>query len=176
MAEGFTVIDPRPVPLIRSVDAGPGAYVLTVWWANRPVEHQISRIDMSGWIAFHDIEALRVLSIFNTAKVGEDGDTVQWAGDKNLSIDSVRLELLAEQQRFFGAEELMAWQDRHDLSNQEAADVFGLHVNTWINYRTDTTPVPRALTIACRAFDRDPSLIAAFLRPRRPGRPPAAAE
>lgn len=173
MSAGFVIgIDPRPVPLIEQVEPGPGAYVLSVTWKNGG---RIS-IDLSGWIALHDIEALRVLSVFNKPEIGEHGDTVQWAGDEDLSIDSVHLELLAEQQRHFGIDELVAWQERHGLSNQEAADMFALHVNTWINYRNGTTPMPRALAIACRAIDRDPLPIAAFLRPRRPGRPPAAAE
>jgi len=175
--EGFvTGIDPRPVPLIKSVDAGPGAYVLTIVWANRDVEDQVARVDLVGWIALHNLEALNVLSVFNKPEIGPDGDTVQWAGDEDLSIDSVHLELLHEQQRPFGGETLAAWQERHRLSNQEAADLFQLHVNTWLNYRNGASTVPRALVIAARAIDRDPLPLAAFLRPRRPGRPPAAAE
>ena len=172
MSEGFVIgTDPRPVPLIAAVEAGPGT-ILTVDWVGGG---RVS-VDLAGWIALHKIDALRVPTIFAKPEIGEDGDTVQWAGDEDLSIDSVHLELLAEQQAVFGAAELSEWQERHGLSNTEAADLFALHVNTWINYRTGVSSVPLALLIACRAIDRDPLPLAAFLRPRRPSRPPAAAE
>ncbi|WP_109047030.1 DUF2442 domain-containing protein (plasmid) [Azospirillum melinis] len=172
MSEGFVIgTDPRPVPLIAAVEAGPGTILTVDWVGGGGVS-----VDLAGWIALHKIDALRVPTIFAKPEIGEDGDTIQWAGDEDLSIDSVHLELLAEQQAVFGAAELSEWQDRHGLSNTEAADLFALHVNTWINYRTGVSSVPRALLIACRAIDRDPLPLAAFLRPRRPGRPPAAAE
>ncbi|WP_051340910.1 hypothetical protein [Azospirillum halopraeferens] len=167
----ITGIDPRPVPLIAAVEAGPGTMLTVRWQSGGGV-----CVDLAGWISLHDVAALRVPGIFLRPEIGEDGDTVQWAGDENLSIDSVHLELLAEQQAAFDAAALAAWQSRHSLSNREAADLFGVHVNTWTNYRSATNPVPRAVTIAARAIDRDPLLLTAFLRPRRPGRPPAAAE
>ncbi|PWC51697.1 hypothetical protein TSA6c_01970 [Azospirillum sp. TSA6c] len=157
--------------MIAAVEAGPGTILTVDWVGGGGVS-----VDLAGWIALHKIDALRVPTIFAKPEIGEDGDTIQWAGDEDLSIDSVHLELLAEQQAVFGAAELSEWQDRHGLSNTEAADLFALHVNTWINYRTGVSSVPRALLIACRAIDRDPLPLAAFLRPRRPGRPPAAAE
>lgn len=169
--ECVTGVDPRPVPEIARVEAGPGTLLTVDWVGGGGVS-----VDLAGWIGLHDIEALRVASVFSKPEIGTDGDTVQWAGDDDLSIDSVHLELLATQQAVFGADELAAWQDRHRLSNQEAADLFALHVNTWNNYRSGASTVPRALVIAARAIDRDPLPLAAFLRPRRPGRPPAAAE
>lgn len=172
MSEGLVIgSDPRPIPLIGGVEAGPGNTLVVEWVGGGGVT-----VDLSGWIALHDIEALRIPAIFSKPEIGEYGDTVQWAGDEGLSIDSVHLELLAEQQAVFGAVDLVTWQERHGLSNQEAADLFAVHVNTWINYRSGASLVPRALVIACRAIDRDPLPLAAFLRPRRPGRPPAAAE
>lgn len=163
MNEAFvTGIDPRPIPEIARVEAGPGTVLTVDWVGGGGVS-----VDLAGWIALHDIEALRIPGIFAKPAIGDDGDTVQWAGDADLSIDSVHLELLADQQASFGATELTAWQDRHRLSNREAADLFAIHVNTWGNYRTGASPVPRPLVIAARAIDRDPLPLAAFLRPRR---------
>lgn len=164
MSEAFvTGTDPRPIPEIARVEAGPGTLLTVEWVGGGGVS-----VDLAGWIALHDIEALRIPGIFAKPEIGEDGDTVQWAKDEDLSIDSVHLELLAEQQASFGAAELVAWQDRHRLSNIEAADLFAVHANTWSNYRTGASPVPRPLMIAARAIDRDPLPLAAFLRPRRP--------
>lgn len=112
--------------------------------------------------------------MFRRPEVGEYGSCVQWMGDEDLVIDTVHLESLAEQQAEFGTAELIAWQERHEVSNQEAADLLGVAVNTWANYRAGATRVPRGVAIACRAMDRDPLLFAAHFRPRHPGRPPAA--
>ncbi|WP_109156214.1 MULTISPECIES: DUF2442 domain-containing protein [unclassified Azospirillum] len=93
MSEGTVGIDPRPVPLIAAVEAGPGT-VLTVDWVGGG---RVS-VDLAGWIALHKIDALLVPTIFAKPEIGEDGDTVQWDGDEDLCIDSVHLELLAKRQ------------------------------------------------------------------------------
>lgn len=170
MSEAFiSGIDPRPIRHIARVESGPG-FALTVEW----VGGGGVTVDLAGWIGLHDIEALRSRTVFSQPEIGEDGDTVQWAGDEDLCIDSVHLELLAEQQRAFDAAELTAWQQRRGLTNQEAADLMGVHVNTWVNYRSAATPVPRGVAIACRALERDPLLFAANYRPRRGGHLPSA--
>ncbi|CAO3411717.1 DUF2442 domain-containing protein [Azospirillum largimobile] len=163
---------PRPVPRLASVEPAPGAILLLVWEDGRT-----DRVDLTGWLeAGHPyFHRLRDPALFATAQL-TDATTVEWGGDEDLSIDSLNLALLAERQRAFGQADLVAWQDRLDLSNQEAADLVGVHVNTWGNWRTGTTPVPPMLGIVCRAIARDPLLFAAHYRPRRSPRPPAAAE
>lgn len=162
---------PRPIPRLRAVDTAPGSTLVVTWEDGRT-----DRVDLSGWLeAGHPyFHRLRDPALFATAT--QTGSAVEWGGDEDLAIDSLHLALLAEQQRVFGQAELVAWQDRLDLSNQEAADLVGVHVNTWGNYRTGATPVPPMLAIVCRAITRDPLLFAAHYRPRRNGRPPAAAE
>ncbi|KAA0577520.1 DUF2442 domain-containing protein [Azospirillum sp. Sh1] len=163
---------PRPIPRLAAVAPAAGAVLALTWDDGRA-----DRVDLTGWLEsghpyFHQ---LRDPTVFASARL-VDATTVEWNGDEDLAIDSMHLALLAEQQRPFGQPELIAWQDRHDLSNQEAADLVGVHVNTWSNWRTGATAVPAMLGIVCRAFSRDPLLFAARYRPRRPGRPPAAAE
>lgn len=60
------------------------------------------------------------------------------------------------------------------LSNQEAADALGLTLGTIKNYRNGHT-IPPAVAVACRAMMSDPHVMAAHYRPRKPGRPRAAA-
>ncbi|CAO3358358.1 DUF2442 domain-containing protein [Azospirillum melinis] len=163
---------PRPIPRLAAVAPAAGAVLALTWDDGRA-----DRVDLTGWLEsghpyFHQ---LRDPAVFATARLADD-TTVEWNGDEDLAIDSMHLALLAEQQRPFGQAELVAWQERHDLSNQEAADLVGVHVNTWSNYRNGATAVPAMLGIVARAFSRDPLLFAAHYRPRRNGRPPAAAE
>ena len=161
--------DPRPIHKVDSVETGPGR-MLTVRWRNGGG----IRVDLSGWIGFHRIERLRDDSVFRRVEVGEYGGSIYWDGDEDLSIDSVHLELLGEQQAPFAATDLAAWQDRRGVSNLEAADLIGVSVNTWLNYKAGATRIPQGVAIACRAMDRDPLLFTAHYRPRRNGRPPAA--
>lgn len=163
----------RPIPHLSTVATAPGAVLLATWDDGRT-----DRVELVGWIEsghpyFH---RLRDAAVFATATVTDEGSVVTWDDDDDLAIDSVNLALLAEQQRDFGRDDLVAWQERRGISNQEAADLVGVHVNTWSNYRAGTTTVPRGVAIAIRAMDRDPLLFAAHYRPRRNGRPPAAAE
>ncbi|MBP2293054.1 DUF2442 domain-containing protein [Azospirillum rugosum] len=163
--------DPRPILRIATVAAEPG-HVLRIRWT----DGTSARVDLSGWIGLHDVAELRDDAMFRQPEVGEFGASVQWAGNEDLSIDTLHLELLAEQQAPFGAAEIAAWQDRHRISNQEAADLLDVAVNTWMNYKSGATRVPRGVAIACRAMDRDPLFFTAHFHPRRNGRPPAAAE
>lgn len=161
--------DPRPILRIAAVGAEPG-HVLNIRWT----DGTSARVDLSGWIGLHEITELRNEAVFRQPEVGEYGASVQWAGDEDLSIDTVHLELLAQQQAPFGADDIATWQARHSVSNQEAADLHGVAVNTWMNYKSGATRVPRGVAIACRAMDRDPLIFEAHFRPRHPGRPSAA--
>lgn len=162
-------LDPRPIPRLVAVATEAPAVVVVTWQGGGT-----DRVDLSGWIAGGG-PAFAVLTdprTFAAAAVADFGGAIQW-GDEDLSIDTVHLEMLAEQQRPFDREDLARWQARHHLSNQEAADLLGVRVSTWHNYKTGATRIPRATQIACRAIDRDSVLLAAHLRPRRPGRPAA---
>lgn len=55
---------------------------------------------------------------------------MQWAGNEDLAIDLVHLEMLAEQQAEFTARDIAAWKARLNLSNREAADLLGVAPNT----------------------------------------------
>ncbi|CAO3445783.1 hypothetical protein [Azospirillum argentinense] len=162
--------DPRPVPRVASVSAEPGNMLVIQWQ-----DGGSTRVDLSGWIAFHDIAELRDESVFSRPEVGEYGWSVQWNGNEDLSIDTAHLRLIAEQQAEFTTDDLVHWQDRLKLSNRESAELMGVALSTWGLYRTGGT-IPAAVQIACRAFERDPSLFEARYRPSRPpGRPPKAA-
>ncbi|HYH19777.1 MAG TPA: hypothetical protein VD995_14280 [Azospirillum sp.] len=163
--------DPRPIRRIAAVEAATGRMLIVTW------DHGgTDEVDLSGWIGFHDIAELRDESVFRRPEIAEYGSAVQWAGNEDLAIDSVHLELLAEQQRPFGSTDLTAWQERLGLSNQEAADLLDVALSTFHTYKSGTARIPSVVQIACRAIERDPLLFEAHYRPRRPsGRPPKAA-
>jgi Protein of unknown function (DUF2442) len=162
--------DPRPIPRIARVEAGPGQ-VLTLSWQ----DGRTTRVDLSGWIGLHDISELRDEAVFSRPEMAEYGSCVQWAGNEDLSIDTVHLEMLAEQQADFTAKDVAAWQNRLNLSNREAADLLGVAPSTWSLYKAGGA-IPAAVRIACRAVERDPVLLEAHFKPRRPpGRPTRSA-
>ena len=68
----------------------------------------------------------------------------------------------------------MNWQSEVDLSNREAADLLGVSLSTWNNYRAGMT-VPTPVQMIIRAVKRDPIIMQAYFRPRRAGRPPKEA-
>ena len=163
--------DPRPSPRISSV--APGAdTTLSVAWEGGDTD----TVDLAGWIARGGpaFRALRDRATFHTADVADYGFAIRWNQDDDLSIDSVHIELLRDQQRPFDSRSLVAWQARMALSNQEAADLLGIRLSTLHNYKTGATRIPRGVQIACRATERDPLLFEAHYKPRYTGRPAAA--
>lgn len=158
----------RNTPRIEAVAAN-GKHELLVLWTDGRHE----RIDLQGWIATGGdiLSPLAALSVFRCPKVGDYGASVVWDWDGDeLAIDTVHLDALAMEQRPFGAEEIVSWQDEMGLSNQEAADFLGVSPSTWHTYKTGAK-IPPTVAMTCRASRRDPILFQAHYRPRKAGRP-----
>lgn len=159
----------NPLPRIASVTrTGPAS--LGVMWRDGPSD----RVDLTGWIATGGeiLAPLKDPAVFATARPGDHGASIEWGGeDGDLAIDAHHLRLIADEQRRFGREEAAAWQAAAKLSNQEAADFLGVSLSTWNAYKAGTNPVPASISMSCRAALRDPILLQAHHRPRKPGRP-----
>lgn len=147
-------------------------YMVSIDW--KPAGHD--HVDLSGWIATGGplLETLLTPSMFATAEVAEHGTSIAWAGDDDLRIDAVHLKTLADAQRPLDTQELVNWQSEVEISNREAADLMGVSLSTWNNYRAGMT-VPTAVQMIIRAVKRDPIIMQAYFRPRRAGRPPKEA-
>lgn len=157
-------LDQRPVPRLASVATAPGCILMLTW-----ADGTAARVDLTGWIEGPGLPLVRRLRdpvTFGRVAIIDYGSALQWDGDDSLTIDAVQLEMLAEQQADFSPSDLVAWQERHGLSNSEAADMLDVHPNTWVNYRRQGAKVPRPVSIALRAMDRDPVTFAAYYRPR----------
>ncbi|MCP1540171.1 hypothetical protein [Methylorubrum extorquens] len=147
-----------------------GPTILGVTWSDGPSD----RVDLAGWIATggEALAPLKDAAVFATARPGDYGASVEWgAEDGDLAIDAHHLRLIANEQRRFGHEEASKWQAAAGLSNQEVADFLGVSLSTWNAYKAGTNPVPAAVSMSCRAALRDPLMLHAHYRPRKPGRP-----
>jgi hypothetical protein len=154
------------MPRMRSVTPASPA-LLTVEWADGAV----STINLIGWITTGGdlLSPLASAQVWATARVEDFGATLAWDGP-DLAIDAYHLHQIAKDQRDFGLDDLKAWQEAAGLSNNEAADFLGVSLRTWNNYRSGA-PISNAVKMLLRASQRDPLLMHAHYRPRRPGRP-----
>lgn len=149
--------------------------VLTVTWRDGSTD----TVDLAGWLARPgpaEFDILKDPDVLARPQVAGYGTVVAWDDEGDVGIDHIHIKLLAEQQKPFGAEDVAAWQERLQLSNNEAADLLDVALSTYHTYKNGTARIPSVVQIACRAILRDPVLFEAHYRPRRPsGRPPKAA-
>jgi hypothetical protein len=146
-----------------------GRSVLRVKWR----QGHTDEVELAGWIATGGdiLSALDDPTVFAKATPADYGSSVAWGDNDDLRIDAIHLELLAREQRPFGAKEASEWQEAMRLSNHEAASLLGISVSTWNAYKAGGV-VPIAVAMLCRAAQRDPVLMHAHFRPRRAaGRP-----
>ena len=140
-----------------------------IWRGKRAAE----RVELAGWIGTGGsiLAALNDPATFAVASIGDFGASVTWDdGEGDLSIDAIHLKKIADAQKPFEATDLSDWQVRLELSNAEAADLVGVGLSTWNDYKAGSN-VPRPIGILLRAIERDPLLLQAYYRPRKPGRP-----
>jgi hypothetical protein len=130
-------------------------------------------VDLGGLIAREKFLApLKDPRIFARAKLIDWGGGVGWPDDRDLSAST--LWRMSDERMPFTNREFAGWQVRVGLSNQEAADALGLSLRTIKNIRSGAVPVSQVVSIACRAMEADPMLLAAHYAPRFAGRPKAA--
>ncbi|MGY2051696.1 hypothetical protein [Methylobacterium sp. JK268] len=156
------------LPRLASVTALTGSAVRVTWTDGRTDE-----VELVGWIATGGeiLRPLRDPETFATVRLGEYGASLAWGEeDGDLAIDAYHLHQIAAEQRPFRSEDLAAWQETAEVSNQEAADFLGVSLSTWNAYKA-TGNVPPQIRMLCRAALRDPVLFQAHLRPRKAGRP-----
>ena len=163
----------KPLPRVADV-VSLGSAEIFVTWADGAVE----KVNLAGWIATggNILAPLESDAVFNTARLGDYGASIEWGPeDGDLAIDAHHLHQLAVEQRPFMRSELIAWQGEAGLSNQEAADFLGVSLSTWNAYKAGG-PIPNPVQMVCRASLRDPVMLHAHYRPRKPGRPPRAGQ
>jgi len=160
------VIDAGYLPAIKRLRLGKAPYTLVV----RYDDGRELATDMAGII--HKRRALAPIrdpEAFAKVRVINDGDGVAWQAGPDFSADGLRH--LAEVQRDMTGRDFKRWMRRMGLSNNEAADALGASARTVKAYKTRASALPAAVTIACRAMERDRLLMYARVRPHKTGRP-----
>jgi hypothetical protein len=128
-------------------------------------------VDLTGWVATggNVLSPLRDPSVFARARLEHYGAAVAW-DDGDLAIDAFHLKQIADEQKPFGSDDVVVWQERTALSNNEAADLVGVSRSAWAAYKAGS-PIPKPVAMILRAILRDPIMMQAHLRPRVAGRP-----
>ena len=159
------------LPKVTKVEARPNMMLKVTFQVDKKIVNRTIRL--SGFIArYAGLATLKDAEAFKKAKIIDWGAAIGWPG--NIDIGSSTLWRVAREQMPFANAQFKAWQNRMNLSNQEAADALGLSLTTIKNIRTGHVAVSNALAIACRAMEAEPVTLAAHYFPRKAGRPKAA--
>lgn len=159
------------MPRIKAVTPQAGT-MLDIEWQNGTR----SSVNLIGWIATGGdlLAPLKSEEVWKTATVEDFGATIEWArddlGSEDLASDAYHLSQIAEDQRSYTGEDLAKWQEELGLSNNEAADLVGVSLRTWENYKAGQD-ISDAIKIILCASRRDPLIMHAHYRPRTAGRP-----
>jgi hypothetical protein len=131
---------------------------------------RVAEIDLSGVI-----DRRRVFrpfaedpDAFARVKVIDRGAGIEW--DNGLDFSAGALVRMADAQERMSGADFAAWIEKHGLSVNETADIFGLGRHAIMNYRR-ANAVPLPIQLACAAMDAEPLIFLARLTPRRAGRP-----
>jgi len=139
-----------PLPRLAEVRAV-APLTLVVSWADGARAGRTDRIDLAPIV--ETLKIFRPLRrndvLFATARLGEDGDTVVWAGD-NLELHAETLESLAEQS--MSPQDFVAFLKRNRLTQEAAATILG-YSRRQIGYFTTTGPIPRVVALACKGYE-----------------------
>jgi len=141
-----------PLPRIGHVQAA-APLTLVVSWTEGSRAGRVDRIDLAPIInSFKIFRPLRKNeALFDTACLGDDGDTVVWDGP-DLEMSAETIELLAEQT--MSPDDFCAFLKRNDLTQDAAASILG-YSRRQIGYFTTTGPIPRVVALACKGYESE---------------------
>ena len=141
-----------PLPRMAEVRAVT-PLTLLVTWAEGARAGRTDRVDLAPVVeTFRIFRPLRKNeALFATARLGDDGDTVVWAGD-NLEMHAETIELLAEQT--MSPQDFVAFLKRNRLTQDAAAAILG-YSRRQIGYFTTTGPIPRVVALACKGYEAE---------------------
>jgi hypothetical protein len=141
-----------PLPRMAEVRTA-GPLTLMVTWAEGARAGRTDRVDLAPVI--DTLKIFRPLrrneALFATVRLGDQGDTVVWAGD-NLEMHAETVELLAEQA--MSPQDFIAFLKRNRLTQEAAAAILG-YSRRQIGYFTTTGPIPRVVALACKGYEAE---------------------
>jgi hypothetical protein len=135
---------------IRIVQVKPaGEYALGVRWLNG----KAFVVDLREPVfRLKSLRPLRDTALFARACVGEDGYSVEWPGDLDMSADRL-WEMSLEQNGHADAAEFIRWRWKHGLSLTAAAEGLGISRRSVAYYASGEEPVPHYILLACKGWE-----------------------
>jgi hypothetical protein len=103
----------------------------------------------------HRLKSLRALrdpATFARAHVGEDGYSVAWSNEIDMSADRL-LEMSLEQAGRSDAVEFIRWRWRNELSLTASALALGISRRQVAYYSSGEHEVPRTVLLACKGWE-----------------------
>jgi len=135
--------------VLTSLDALPD-YRLRLTYA----DGEVCTVDLSERIRTTSFLAcLKDVDLFNQAKVGFAGRSVDWVEDTlDLGADNLR-HLAVEQAGGIGHERIWTWLHDSGLTLEQGAVALGISRRMLIYYRDGEKSIPRAIWLACLGWD-----------------------
>lgn len=157
------------LPRVKSVTAGEKGWVLDVVWS----DNRKSRVDLTGLVhrSKHFHAFVDNPKTFRDVSPVNFGSGIGW--ENGLDYSASTLHTLAEEQRPMKGEDLVAFEQKHDLNTAEMAAILEIAERTVRAYKTASV-LPTTIAMSLRALDADPARFAAHFRPierRGRGRP-----
>jgi len=146
----------KALPRIAAIAPGTQPLTLQVRWTTG----EETPVDVSGIInSFRVYAPLRHdPELFRQVSVGEHGTDIVWAGDLDMSNDT--LWRLAQEQSgtTMSAEAFRRWRERRAYTLDSAARALGVSRRLIAYYEKGERPIPRVVALATRALEADRAL------------------
>ena len=119
------------------------------------IDGQQLTLSLSGDLqAYPGLRPLLENRVFDTAAIGDDGWTVEWAdADIQIGADSLYLDALAQNAADENTRIFIDWRARTGLPLNQAAEALGVSARSISRYSNGREAVPRALALACLGWD-----------------------
>ncbi|MET1069522.1 MAG: DUF2442 domain-containing protein [Pseudomonas prosekii] len=141
---------PMKRPRLAAVKASPGFRLELTF-----IDGQQLTLSLSGDLqAYPGLRPLLENRVFDTAAIGDDGWTVEWAdADIQIGADSLYLDALAQNAADENTRIFIDWRARTGLPLNQAAEALGVSARSISRYSNGREAVPRALALACLGWD-----------------------
>jgi DNA-binding XRE family transcriptional regulator len=134
---------------IKQVTALPDFTLSITWAAGGQAEVRIADIIQHT----RGLAPLREPAAFALASVGEDGLSVAWSPE--LEISARRMWQLATEQTSDSRAEFRDWLQRNQLTLTTAAEALGLTRRTISQYSSGARPLPKMVHLALKGFEAE---------------------
>ena len=135
-------------PRIEEITAIEPATLVIRWTTGETMQ-----ADIGDWMErFALLAPLKKPAVFNMARVGWYGHSVEWGDEIELGADQLYVRCKAQAGEPSPAE-FDEWMKRNGLSLATAAEAIGMTRRMIAHYRTGSKPIPRHVWLACIGWE-----------------------